>query len=691
MSDISKVVYGNEVLIDLTQDTVNANNMLLGTTAHGANGEPIVGSLITHDVIDNLTSTSTEDALSANQGRVLKEMIDSIDGGNGGSVIRVTFEEECAGDTVTFAMSGMTTITKTVPSESPYMIEVATTELGILTVTDVTQSIIKTININTYSLYTLYIALAGFKQWLEAGGITTQYASLAEVLADEKTVRKLFTKQASVDYLVSWAQVDNASLTTIINDNYCAKWINLRDYALDTLYSNATIKTAMDTADKYFYGEWVERDGVWQPKGNVPIMTSNSAPYGKLSQHTVGTDPLYKAFDGNDSTYSWGGNNNAWEKIEFANPVCVKRMLLQSYSATATRIWNFVLQGSNDDNTWENLQSIEPQVTTDKQYFSINNNSYYKYYRMNYTNPSTVTTQYTNLQFYGRELKVSVPTMTGNTSPWGEAIALSIDSTNDKWKAFDGNDSTFWGVNDSDLGTSGQWIGYKFGSPVSVRKIKNKTVNDNLTLSFKVQYSDDGVMWSDTGTVVENQVQNGSEYINDVADSGAHLCWRSYCVSASATTRFKHATLQFYGLDYSEHEERHWIYDHGVEVEEVSLTSMATKENDQLLMYQNSAGSASAYVPSIDLTDYNLARCKVGNIMVAYNNEFGTLSVLNANVTPTQYTTRQGISTILQTSDMPNNLYHDISSFNSNYEIAVEYNGSSANNAKLSVTEWWLE
>lgn len=71
MSDISKVVFGNDVLIDLTQDTVNANNMLAGTTAHGANGDPIVGNLITHNVIDNLTSTSTEDALSANQGRVL--------------------------------------------------------------------------------------------------------------------------------------------------------------------------------------------------------------------------------------------------------------------------------------------------------------------------------------------------------------------------------------------------------------------------------------------------------------------------------------------------------------------------------------------------------------------------------------------------------------------------------------------
>lgn len=41
---ISKVVYGNQTLIDLTSDTVAANNLLSGYTAHGANGAPISGA-----------------------------------------------------------------------------------------------------------------------------------------------------------------------------------------------------------------------------------------------------------------------------------------------------------------------------------------------------------------------------------------------------------------------------------------------------------------------------------------------------------------------------------------------------------------------------------------------------------------------------------------------------------------------
>lgn len=68
---VSKVDFGNETLIDLTNDTVNENNLLEGATAHGADGEPIYGNVIVHNVVDNLSSTSSEDALSANQGRVL--------------------------------------------------------------------------------------------------------------------------------------------------------------------------------------------------------------------------------------------------------------------------------------------------------------------------------------------------------------------------------------------------------------------------------------------------------------------------------------------------------------------------------------------------------------------------------------------------------------------------------------------
>lgn len=42
---VNKVVYGTTVLVDLTEDTVTADKLLKGTTAHNAAGEPITGTL----------------------------------------------------------------------------------------------------------------------------------------------------------------------------------------------------------------------------------------------------------------------------------------------------------------------------------------------------------------------------------------------------------------------------------------------------------------------------------------------------------------------------------------------------------------------------------------------------------------------------------------------------------------------
>lgn len=42
---VNKVVYGSTVLIDLTNDSVDAASLLKGKTAHNAAGEQIVGEV----------------------------------------------------------------------------------------------------------------------------------------------------------------------------------------------------------------------------------------------------------------------------------------------------------------------------------------------------------------------------------------------------------------------------------------------------------------------------------------------------------------------------------------------------------------------------------------------------------------------------------------------------------------------
>ena len=56
----SKIVYGGKVLMDLTADTVIADVLLTGYTAHGADGEPITGSCDFDANTQDATATEAE-------------------------------------------------------------------------------------------------------------------------------------------------------------------------------------------------------------------------------------------------------------------------------------------------------------------------------------------------------------------------------------------------------------------------------------------------------------------------------------------------------------------------------------------------------------------------------------------------------------------------------------------------------
>ena len=57
---ISKVVYGNTTLIDISEDTVDAAAMLSGTTAHKANGEAVTGNIVSKAAATYTPSASTQ-------------------------------------------------------------------------------------------------------------------------------------------------------------------------------------------------------------------------------------------------------------------------------------------------------------------------------------------------------------------------------------------------------------------------------------------------------------------------------------------------------------------------------------------------------------------------------------------------------------------------------------------------------
>lgn len=56
----SKIIFGDEVLIDLTADTITADKLLKGATAHGADGEQITGACEYDANTQDATATAAE-------------------------------------------------------------------------------------------------------------------------------------------------------------------------------------------------------------------------------------------------------------------------------------------------------------------------------------------------------------------------------------------------------------------------------------------------------------------------------------------------------------------------------------------------------------------------------------------------------------------------------------------------------
>lgn len=442
-------------------------------------------------------------------------------------------------------------------------------------------------------------------EWISAGSTTdyplnpSSYADFSALEADEAAVRQLMTVHASVDYLAQ-ATAGDSLMESVIGSDVCAKWINLSDYALDTLSANTDIADEMDTADKYGYGEWGIVDSTttpptWGALGNVPIMTANNAPYGTVlsSGDNSSTTAGFTAFDG-DSTTGWQPNDASYGAgqgyvgYSFTNPVCVKRVFYDVQPAkTGTGVFTVAIEATNDiSGTWTELKLLTFNVTnaTDRytDYADLDNNeTFYLHYRWRRVAVPAVTRgQVYSLQFYGRELKPLVPTMTANDKPKGECIgATPINTTNDKWKAFDGYTGT--DLNHgylTPLSGSPCWVGY---TPAEACKAKTAKLTlrvryqTTVDMTFKIQGSDDGFVSDvhDLGTYTL-AANSGTGVVNaniDIVSPTVYESLRVYTDTALAVSggREVYIALQFYGSDYSEKEfaqgsTRKTIYDHGV-------------------------------------------------------------------------------------------------------------------------------
>ena len=605
----------------------------------------------------------------------------SVGGSGKGNTVIVTCAEEFAGQTIVLAKIGKR-YTKTCPSTSPYEVRFYGVEGGTYTVSATVQgqTYSETVVVQDVSCVLNY----GFswKIWVDTASQldSTDYASLSEVLADEEAVRELFLEHACVDYMADSTN-SNADLETIIDNDLCAKWINNSDYALDYLGANVVIKALMDTADKYGYGEWVVIDDTttpptYGPKGNVPVMTANNAPYGVAS--------AYQVFDGNASTTASGTDFS----YKFVNPICPKDFYCNVSGGT--------LQASNDGSTWSAPTS----------------GSYYLYLRLHFASSVSPHT----IQFYGRSLSVSVPTMTSNIAPFGEASGSSrYNTTYDYFKVFDakGSTETYWSSASGQI--TNQYVRFKFPSPMVIKqvKLKNRLASSEATKNvnhFIVRGSNDGINTTSLTETLTNPSTAALESFYLIENTTPYLYYDIFAIDNHGnSSEVNINALQFYGLDYSEKEfeagtTKKWLYDHGVELESVTLrkgsdgTSKVTQNADSIELFSGSTSSTSTTqyavaMFNVDFSDYSLLRAKNGANYYGTSGGEPYVSIQNSDSAfpsngTLSWTPQIGVASIV-TNMLPYNISLDVSAINATNWAC--YGAIYHQNAKCELTELWLE
>lgn len=476
--------------------------------------------------------------------------------------IRVTYAEEFKGKISTCKRVDGTgnPYTKPIPSSAPYVLTFVVDGPGKWEIScDESTAIVDVTELKTYEIQ---LNSFDFKQWMIAGDIKNNpFATLDELLDDEKSIRQLITKHSSVDYMVNWFKVKTDDANIILNNRNVIKWINLRDYALDKLEEVPAIKTIMDNVGLYGYGE-VGYDRL------VPFLASNVENL--VSGGAYSSYYAYLPFDGTRDlttpTHRFLTLDGSKDYIgyNFNKPVCPVRFEYgYNVDGTGQRASAFDIQGSNDGTNWTTIASFEELLDFGIiKSHDIECNASYRYLRFKRTaleQTSSFSIGY--LQFYSFEPLGLVPDMTSDTTPYGSAIGSTIYKGYNPCRAFAGkskplyatlsdNDPNCWAVS----GKNG-FIGYKFVKPTEVTKLiyiprweEGNNVYKQSPKVWNFEYSDDGNTWSSVKTFTETPTTSPEIRIREInAKPGYHIYWRMNVTENLGESFTAIARLQFYG------------------------------------------------------------------------------------------------------------------------------------------------
>lgn len=291
---------------------------------------------------------------------------------------------------------------------------------------------------------------------------------------------------------------------------------------------------------------------IWSRKTDTEYIANDGTILTSSTPRTA-ERAVINACDGNTSSAFVVNTKTAWLKIKFNNAVKATKMktFICDDSGNASYLSSVIIQGSNDDTTWDNLYTITSEQKSLIESV-LNNPKEYIYYRLNIT--STVPTNW-NIQViewqiseyegydYSYVNNLSLPltsyevgkivniegssyigtqefTKTGNifpTSGWNvntnkikysttngyiiEADSVVDIGTNDfqVYKVCDNNTNTYWSNANNDA--EEHWVKITCPEPIKITKMKCSIYAPSTSSSWvSLQGSKDGVTWNYIGT-----------------------------------------------------------------------------------------------------------------------------------------------------------------------------------------------
>lgn len=511
---------------------------------------------------------------------------------------------------------------------------------------------------------------------------------------------KSFMLQGSDD-LKTWYNIEEFNVTSSeANAKQYFTVSNKKSYKAFRIFVTQVYDTTyVGLGRLQFYG-YQEGDTLWQPKGLVPVMTSNTAPYGEVIYNSLYTPTGgsmtyagYCVFDENDNT-AWAqqestANGGGCIGYKFTNPTKVNKVYivggLDSQTVTAK------IQYSDNGSDWKDAQDNIIFTKYGEHTFDVSESDYHLYWRLYYVSSTNATRHATTkLQFYGRQLEALIPPMTSNTAPIGEASASStLTAGNDTYypyMAFDKNTASAEACWISTSG-SGSWLQYQFTKAVTVNTIEitNRYRSDNKNVyapkEFIVQGSNNGSSWTNLATLTNAKTDSAVKHSYEFENNTAYTYYRLLFNSVYGASNIAIGELQMYGTP--DHESRTYIYEHGVELMELEIAGTATKEADELVSsVSNGAAIVFTYT---DLTDYKLIRGVCGSELIMLLN-----MAYCTNKPSTSSFSEDGRVTISPSDAvLPDLINLDISNVNGSYYVT--FGNKTSNTQKSTLEEWWLE